>query len=84
MVNIVDLGIAYSMNMIAVQRDFYRRSPKTVDGLVRGYTEGVAALNRDKNRALESDHQVYARHGPEIFGGPVRGFNHILGAYTKG
>lgn len=53
LVNIVDLGIAYSMNMIAVQRDFYRRSSKTVDGLVRGYTEGVAALNRDKNRALK-------------------------------
>jgi hypothetical protein len=53
LVNIVDLGIAYSMNMIAVQRDFYRRSPKIVDGIVRAYTEGVAALHRDKTRAIK-------------------------------
>ena len=46
------LGIAYSMNMIAVQRGF-RRSPKTVEGLVRAYTEGVGALNHDKSRALK-------------------------------
>jgi NitT/TauT family transport system substrate-binding protein len=53
LVNLVDLGIPYSTNVIAVQRDYYRRSPKIVEGIVRAYTEGVAALKNDKNRGLK-------------------------------
>ena len=44
LINLVDLGIPYSTNVIAVQRDFYRRSPKVVESMARAYTEGVAAL----------------------------------------
>ena len=53
LVNLVDLGIPYSTNVIAVQRDYYRRSPKIVEGIVRAYTEGVAALKNDKNGGLK-------------------------------
>ena len=53
LVNLVDLGIPYSANVIAVQRDYYRRSPKIVEGIVRAYTEGVAALKNDKNGGLK-------------------------------
>ena len=53
LVNLVDLGIPYSTNAIAVQRDYYGRFPKVVEGMVRAYAEGVAALKNDKNRGLK-------------------------------
>ena len=53
LVKLVDLNIPYSTNVIAVQRDYYRRFPKTIEGMVRAYIEGVAALKNDKNRGLK-------------------------------
>jgi ABC-type nitrate/sulfonate/bicarbonate transport system substrate-binding protein len=50
---LVDLGIPYSMNLIPVARDFQRRNPDVVEGMVRAYTEGVAAINNQKERALK-------------------------------
>jgi NitT/TauT family transport system substrate-binding protein len=52
LLRLVDLGIPYSMNLIPVSRDFYRRNPETVEGMVRAYTEGVAAMSLQKDRAL--------------------------------
>ena len=52
LVNLVDLGIPYSTNVIAVQRDYYRRFPKVVEAIVRAYTDGVAALKNDKAKGL--------------------------------
>jgi len=51
--SLVDLKIPYSTNVIAVQRDYYRRFPKTIESMVRAYTEGVAALKNDRNRGLK-------------------------------
>jgi NitT/TauT family transport system substrate-binding protein len=53
LLKLVDLGIPYSMNMIAVSRDYYRRNPETVEGMVKAYAEGVAAMNQQKERALK-------------------------------
>ena len=53
LLRLVDLGIPYSMNLIPVSRDFYRRNPETVEGMVRAYAEGVAAMNQQKDRALK-------------------------------
>jgi NitT/TauT family transport system substrate-binding protein len=53
LVKLVDLGIPYSMNMIAVSRDYLRRNRDTVEGMVRAYAEGVAAMNQDKEKALK-------------------------------
>jgi hypothetical protein len=53
LVNMVDFGIPYSMNMIPVFHTYYRRNPEIVEGMVRAYTEGVAALHHDKQRALK-------------------------------
>jgi NitT/TauT family transport system substrate-binding protein len=53
LVRLIDLGIPYSMNMIAVSRDYYRRSPETVERMVRAYSEGVAAMNQQKEKALK-------------------------------
>lgn len=53
LVKLIDMGIPYSMNMIAVSRDYYRRNPETVEGMVKAYAEGVAAMNQQKERALK-------------------------------
>jgi NitT/TauT family transport system substrate-binding protein len=53
LVKLVELGIPYSMNMIAVSRDYLRRNRDTVEGMVRAYAEGVAAMNQDKEKALK-------------------------------
>src|SRR5919112_3406370 len=35
LVNLVDMGTPYSMNMLAVSRDLLKRNPETVEGIVR-------------------------------------------------
>lgn len=53
LVRLVDMGIPYSMNMIAVQREYYRRNPGLVEKMLRAYAEGVAFMNRNKERSLK-------------------------------
>ena len=53
LVNLIDMGIPYSMNMIAVSRDLLKRSPETVERVVRAYAEGVAFMNHNKERSLK-------------------------------
>ncbi|MGB7948182.1 MAG: ABC transporter substrate-binding protein [Candidatus Binatia bacterium] len=53
LVRLVDMGIPYSMNMIAVQRDYYRRNPEAVEGIVRAYADGLAFMHKNKERALK-------------------------------
>ena len=50
---LIDLGIPYSMNMIAVSRDYLRRNPETCERMVRAYADGVAFMNRQKEQALK-------------------------------
>ena len=50
---LVDLGIPYSMNMIAVTRDYLRRNPAAVEGVIKGYAEGIAFLNTHKEESLK-------------------------------
>ena len=50
---LLDLGIPYSTNLIAVSRDYLRRNPESVESLVRAYAEGVAVMNHQKERALK-------------------------------
>jgi ABC-type nitrate/sulfonate/bicarbonate transport system substrate-binding protein len=52
LVDLAELGIRYSNIVIAVSRDYQRRSPDTVEAMVRAYLEGVAAANHQKERAL--------------------------------
>ena len=35
LLNLVDMGIPYSMNFIPVARDYYKRNPEAVQGMVR-------------------------------------------------
>jgi len=53
LVRLVDMGIPYSMNMIAVQREYYRRNPEALENMVRAYADGLAFMHRQKERALK-------------------------------
>jgi ABC-type nitrate/sulfonate/bicarbonate transport system substrate-binding protein len=53
LVQLVDLGIPYSMNMLAVSREWLKREPDTAEKIVRAYSEGVAFMNQNKERALK-------------------------------
>ncbi|MGE5851852.1 MAG: ABC transporter substrate-binding protein [Deltaproteobacteria bacterium] len=49
-----DLGFQYSMDVIAYSRDDIKRAPQLVNGMVRAYTEGVAAMHYQKERAYRA------------------------------
>jgi ABC-type nitrate/sulfonate/bicarbonate transport system substrate-binding protein len=53
LVRLVDMGIPYSMNMIAVQREYYRRNPEAVEKMIRAYAEGIAFMNQNKDQAIK-------------------------------
>jgi ABC-type nitrate/sulfonate/bicarbonate transport system substrate-binding protein len=53
LVRLVDMGIPYSMNMIAVQKEYYRRHPEAVENMVRAYVDGLAFMHRNKERAIK-------------------------------
>jgi ABC-type nitrate/sulfonate/bicarbonate transport system substrate-binding protein len=53
LVRLVDMGIPYSMNMIAVQKEYYRRNPEAVENTVRAYADGLAFMHRNKERSLK-------------------------------
>jgi ABC-type nitrate/sulfonate/bicarbonate transport system substrate-binding protein len=46
-----DMGFFYSMDVIAHARDDLKKYPQIVEGMVRAYTEGVAAIHLQKERA---------------------------------
>ena len=52
LVDAADLGIPFSMNLLAVSNDYYRKSPKSVENIVAAYIEGIAALKTRKPQAL--------------------------------
>ena len=47
------------MNMIAVQREYYRRNPEALENMVRAYADGLAFMHRNKERALK----IIAKYG---------------------
>jgi NitT/TauT family transport system substrate-binding protein len=53
LVDAAELGIPFSMNLLAVSNDYYRKSPKSVEGIVAAYIEGIAALKTGKPHALK-------------------------------
>ena len=53
LVDLPDLGIPFSMDLIAVKRDSYKNSPKTVENMLKAYIEGVAALRTKKDMAYK-------------------------------
>jgi ABC-type nitrate/sulfonate/bicarbonate transport system substrate-binding protein len=62
--DLAELGIPFSMDLIAVTQTFLKGSPKTVEGVLKAYIEGVAALRTNQNKALQVIRQ-YMRLRPE-------------------
>ena len=56
LLELADSGIQYSMGQLVVAREFQRRSPDTLEKILRAYIEGVAALRdpSQKNRATKT------------------------------
>jgi NitT/TauT family transport system substrate-binding protein len=54
--DLAEFGIQYSMGLLIVSRDFYRRAPETLEHIMRAYVEGVAVLRdpTQKERALKA------------------------------
>ena len=53
LVDLPDLGIPFSMDLIAVKRDYLKTSPKNVEAMLKAYIEGVAALRTRKELAYK-------------------------------
>ena len=53
LVDLPDLGIPFSMDLIAVKRDFLKNSPRSVEAMLKAYIEGVAALKTRKEFAYK-------------------------------
>jgi NitT/TauT family transport system substrate-binding protein len=53
LVDLPDLGIPFSMDLLAVKRDFFKTSPRTVEAMLKAYIEGVAALRSRKEFAYK-------------------------------
>jgi ABC-type nitrate/sulfonate/bicarbonate transport system substrate-binding protein len=50
---LIDLGIPYSMNTIAVTRDYLQRNSAAVERMIKAYAEGIAFLNTHKEQSLK-------------------------------
>jgi ABC-type nitrate/sulfonate/bicarbonate transport system substrate-binding protein len=54
LIKLEEMGFFYSMDVIAHARDDLKRFPQVVEGMVRAYTEGVAAIHFQKERAFKA------------------------------
>ena len=64
LIDLSELGIPFSMDLIAVTRSFLRNSPKTVEAVLRAYIDGMAALTTNRTKAFQVIRQ-YMRLRPE-------------------
>ena len=67
LLDLSEMGIPFSMDLIAVTRTFLKSSPKTVEAVLRAYTEGVAGLTTNRTKAFQVIAQ-YMRLRPETAG----------------
>ena len=51
------------MNLLAVSNDYYRKSPKSVEGIVAAYIEGIATLKTRKPQALKMLEKYMGQRG---------------------
>src|SRR5262245_40964666 len=63
LVDAAELGIPFSMNLLAVSNDYLSRSPKSVEAIVRSDVEGIAALKTRKAQALKMFEKYMGQRG---------------------
>lgn len=68
LVDAAELGIPFSMNLLAVSNDFYKKTTKTVEHILMAYIEGIAGLRTNKRQAVELLAKYMGRRGgtPEM------------------
>jgi len=61
LLELAESGIQYSMGQLVVSREFLRRSPDTVEKIMRAYLEGVATLHdpSQKTRVTKAIDEIY-------------------------
>jgi len=74
LVDAAELGIPYSMNLLAVSNDYYRRSQKSVESIVAAYIEGIAALKTKKPQAFKLLEKYMGPRG----GGPELHYEFVM------
>jgi ABC-type nitrate/sulfonate/bicarbonate transport system substrate-binding protein len=74
LVDAAELGIPFSMNLLAVSADFYNKSPSTVERIVKAYIEGIAALRNRKAQAL----QVLGKYMGQRGGAPEMHYDFVV------
>jgi ABC-type nitrate/sulfonate/bicarbonate transport system substrate-binding protein len=63
LVDAAELGIPFSMNLLGVSNDFYRKSPRSVERIIMSYVEGIAGLKTKKQQALNVLEKYMGRRG---------------------
>ena len=48
-----EMKIPFPMDLFAVNRDYYKSSPRAIEGMLKGYSDGVATIKRRKDVAVE-------------------------------
>ena len=76
LVDAAELGIPFSMNLLAVSSDYLAKSPKAVSAIVRAYIEGIAALKTRKAQALKLLEKFMGARG-----GSAEGHYEFVGRY---
>lgn len=66
LMNAADLEVPFAMNVIAVTPEFLQKNTAATERLLRGYIEGVAALNHDRPSAVKVLAK-YLKRGDPVF-----------------
>ena len=74
LVDAAELGIPFSMNLLAVSTDFYKRSPAVVERIIKSYIEGIAALRTRKQQGL----QVLGKYMGQRGGAPEMHYEFVV------
>jgi NitT/TauT family transport system substrate-binding protein len=74
LVDAAELGIPFSMNLLAVSTEFYKKSPSVIERIVKSYIEGIAALKTRKQQAL----QVLGKYMGQRGGAPEMHYDFVV------
>ena len=66
LLNAFDLDIPFSMNVMAVTREFLQKSPDAVERVIKAYIEAVGTMNHDKEATLKVLAKYFKRNDPNF------------------
>src|SRR5262245_40689355 len=66
LLNAFDLDIPFSMNVMAITREFLQKNPDTVERVIKAYIEAVGAMNHDRETTLKVLAKYFKRSDPSF------------------